>query len=86
MKVIKQNDYELICVNEEDDFSVCARWDGCFDIRRYNDGYTYKDKNIPSYSVYYMHICEVREFIKFLTEVADRAEQIEGFDGYEKTI
>lgn len=85
MKVIKQEEYYFDCINDRyGDFYVHAKWDGCCDINRYHNGYTYKDKNIPDADVDYIHICNLREFINFLTEIADKAEQIEGFEGYER--
>lgn len=87
MKVIKQEEYYFDCINDEyGDFHVHAKWDGCCDINRYYNGYTYKDNNNPDADVDYIHICNLREFINFLTEIADKAEQIEGFEGYEKVV
>ena len=84
MELIKQTETILECCNEDKDMLVSAKWDGCCDIRRYYSGYTYEDKHIPEGEVDYIHICDLREFINFLTEIADRAEQVEGFEGYEK--
>lgn len=84
MEVIKQEKCVLECCSKYKDFHVYAKWDGCCDIRRYYNGYTYEDKDIPEGDEDYIHICDLREFINFLTEIADRAEQIEGFEGYEK--
>lgn len=84
MEVIKQNEYALECCSKYKDLHVYAKWDGCCDIRRYYNGYTYEDKDVPDDDVDYIHICDLREFIRILTEIADKAEQIEGFEGYEK--
>lgn len=84
MKVVKQEKYYLECCNEDKDFHVYVRWDGCCDIRRYYNGYVYGDKNVPEDEIDYIHICDLREFIKFLTDIADKAEQIEEFEGYGK--
>ena len=80
VEVIKQNKYCLECCNELRDFHVYAKWDGCCDIFNYSNGYTYEDKDIPEDEIDYIHICNLRSFIKFLTEIADKAEQIEGFE------
>lgn len=87
IKVVRAEDYCIDFSNEYGDLFVHAKWDGCCDINRYYNGFTYKDRNSkdPNYNADYIHICDLREFIKFLTEVADRAEQIEGFEGYEKS-
>ena len=84
VEVIEQNKYYLKCCNEYRDFDVTARFDGCCDIFRYDNGYVCGDENIPEDEQDYIHICDLRGFIKFLTEIADKAEQIEGFEGYDK--
>lgn len=84
MEVIKKERYVLECSNEYGDIHVYAKWDGCCNIYRYYNGYTYRDENVPEDEVDYIHICDLREFIKFLTDIADKAEQIENFEGYEK--
>lgn len=85
VKVINQNEHVLEICNEHKDMHVFARFDGCCHISRFYNGYTYEDEDIPDYSEPdYLHICDIREFIKFLTDIADKAEQIEGFDGYAK--
>lgn len=84
MKVINQEKYYLECCNERQDFHVYAKWDGCCDIHRYHNGYIYSDKDAPIDDIDYIHICNLREFINFLTEIADKVEQIEGFEGYER--
>lgn len=84
VEVVEQKETVLECGSEWKDFHVYAKWDGCCDIRRYYNGYTYEDDDVPDGEVDYIHICDLREFINFLTEIADRAEQIEGFEGYEK--
>lgn len=81
MEVIKETEYLLECSNEYKDIYIRAKWDGCCDIRRYYNGDTYETGNTSGVSDY-IHICELREFIEFLTEVADRAEKIDGFEGY----
>ena len=84
VKVVEQSKYVLECCNEHKDMHVMARFDGCCHISRFYNGYTYEDENIPEDDVDYIHICNIREFITFLTEIADKAEQIEGFSGYAK--
>ena len=84
MEIINQKRYVLECSNEYGDIHVYAKWDGCCNIYRYYNGYTYRDKNISEDEVDYIHICNLRKFIKFLTDIADKAEQIENFEGYEK--
>lgn len=81
MEVINQTRTVLECCNENKTFYASARWDGCCDIRRYYNGYKYGDEDIPEGEIDYIHICELRKFINFLTEIADRAEQI-GFEDY----
>ena len=83
MVTIRQGEYSLECGSEDGDIHVLAKWDGCCDIRRYYNGYTYKDTKVPEDEVDYIHICDLRGFIKMLTEIADKAESIDGFDGYE---
>ena len=87
VKVIEEGKYVLECCNDRKDMRVVAKFDGCCDITNYSHGYTCDDdpKDIPDYAEPgYIHICDIREFIAFLTEVADKAEKIEGFDGYTK--
>ena len=80
MQIIKETDYVLECSNEYKDMHVYAKWDGCCDIRRYYNGDTYETENVIDRD--YIHICDLREFIAFLAEVADKAQTIEGFEGY----
>lgn len=82
MKVIAEREYVLECSNDEKDIHIYAKWDGCCDIRRYWNGDTYETGDTTGDSDY-IHICDLREFIKLLTEVADKAQQMEGFEGYE---
>lgn len=59
------------------------KWDGCIDLRRYWNGDT-ADNNSED-NVDYIHICEVKEFIKELQSVVDIAEQNfskDDFDNY----
>lgn len=83
MIVVKRDQYHLEICNEDRDFHVNAKWDGCCDILRYYSGYSYGDEFVPDDEVDHIHICDLREFIDFLSKIADEAEA-EGFDGYGK--
>ncbi len=78
-ELIRETDYVMEFTNEYEDFHVSAKWDGCCHIRRYYNGYTYKDEG-EEVDVDYIHICELREFIQFLTEIADKCEAKNGFE------
>ena len=80
-ELIRETDYVMEFTNEHEDFHVYARWDGCCNIRRYYNGDTYKDEG-ESVDSDYIHICDIREFIEFLTEIADKCEGKNGFEGY----
>lgn len=82
MKIIRQEKHVLECCSEEKDFHVYAKWDGCCDITRYYNGNTYETGDSEGDNDY-IHICDLREFIRFLTDIADEAEQIKGFEGYD---
>ena len=81
-ELIRETDYVVEFTNEYEDLHVYAKWDGCCDITRYYNGATYKDENVDTNDVDYMHICDLREFIQFLTEIADKCEAKNGFEGY----
>lgn len=83
LNVINEGRYSLECCDSRKEYHVYAKHYGCCDIFRYYNGYSYDDKNVPDDQVDYIHVCNIRRFIKFLTDVANRAEQIEGFEGYE---
>lgn len=85
LKIVRQEDYCIDFANEYGDFFVNAKWDGCCHIYRYYNGATYhdRDSNDPDIMSDYIHICDLREFIEFLTEIADIAEKTPGFEGYE---
>ena len=85
LRVVRQTEYCVDFANEYGDFFVTAKWDGCCHIYRYYNGATFEDKrpDDPNSESDYIHICDLREFISFLTEVADKAERILGFEGYE---
>lgn len=82
--LVNKTDYVMEFANDSRDFYVCIQRDGCCDIRRYYNGDTYISKNpnnitkLPDHI--YIHICDLREFIEFLTEIADKCEANEKFD------
>lgn len=65
-------------VNDYNDLSIRMKWDGCIDIRKYENGDS--PDNYNSQNVSYMHICEVKEFIKELQDVVRIAEENFGED------
>lgn len=85
IRVVRKEDFYIDFANKYGDFFVHAKWDGCCDINRYHNGATFETKNPSVHDVDYIHICELREFISFLTAIADMAENIPGFEGYEST-
>lgn len=64
-------------VNENNDLTVRAKWDGCCDIKKYSDEVT-KD------NIDYIHICELQEFINNLQEVVNLAKENFSEDDYER--
>lgn len=80
-ELIRETDYVMEFTNEDEDFHIYAKWDGCCDISRYYNGYTYKDEG-KDVDVDSIHICDLREFIRSLTEIADKCEAKNGFEGY----
>lgn len=83
IRVVKKEDYYIDFANKYGDLFVHAKWDGCCDINCYHNGATFETKNPSMHDVNYIHVCELREFISFLTAVADAAEGTVGFEGYE---
>jgi hypothetical protein len=79
--LVNKTDYVMEFANDQKDFHVYAKWDGCCDINRYYNGDTYKTEYSDcNEEPDYIHICDLREFIEFLTEIADKCEANEKFD------
>lgn len=85
-EVINQGQYSLECCDDRKEYRVFAKWDGCCDIFRYYNGYSCDSENVPEDEMDYIHVCNIRKFIEFLTDIADAAEQIKGFEGYGEVI
>lgn len=66
-------------VNEYNNLEVTMKWDGCINISKYYNGDTPENH---SGNVDYMHICEVKDFIKELQDVVRIAEEMFG-DNFE---
>lgn len=82
VRVVRQTEYCVDLANDYGDFFVNAKWDGCCHIYRYYNGDTFETGDQKGDGDY-IHICDLREFISFLTAIADIAENIQGFEGYE---
>ena len=73
--------YVIQVRSEDNDMEIHMKWDGCIDLRTYSNGSTpddYSEENIC-----YIHICDVKEFIKKLQDITYIAEQNFRKDNFE---
>lgn len=59
--------------SEYEDLQVHMKWDGCINLYKYSNGDTPEAHTEDNTS--YIHICEVKEFIKELQDIVDIAEK-----------
>jgi len=77
IKEIKRLDdgkpYAIEVRNEYNDLKIHIKWDGCIDISKYWNGTS--PENNDEDNTDYIHVCEVKEFIKELQSVVNIAEK-----------
>lgn len=66
--------YAIEARSENEDLQVHMKWDGCIDLRKYNNGTT--PENHKEADCDYIHICEVKEFIVELQKIVNIAENV----------
>ena len=63
--------YLIELTNEDKNLTMRMKWDGCVDLRMYNNGDTYE--RYTADNIDYIHICNVKEFIEEMQSAFDIA-------------